>query len=155
MILDACRNNPFARSFRSSSRGLAQVVAPTGSFISYATGPGNVAADGEGDNGFFTEKLLEHMMTPGLKLEEVFKRVRSDVQQDSNNKQVPWDSSSVTGDFFFVPAEGVATAKPKVVDPPATSSDQDYSTQAWEVIKDLEDPELLEEFIKLFPEAPQ
>ena len=130
VILDACRNNPFARAFRSSSRGLAQVVAPTGSFISYATGPGNVAADGEGDNGLFTEKLLEHMMTPGLKLEEVFKRVRSDVQQDSNNKQVPWDSSSVTGDFFFVPAEGVATAKPKLV-APSTTSDQDFSAQAW------------------------
>ena len=154
VILDACRNNPFARNFRSSSRGLAQVIAPTGSFISYATAPGNVAADGEGDNGLFTEKLLQHMTTPGLKLEEVFKRVRADVQQDSRNKQVPWDSSSVTGDFFFVPAEGVATAKPKVVGP-ATSSDEDFTAQAWEVIKDSKDPELLEEFIKLFPEAPQ
>ena len=155
VILDACRNNPFARSFRSSSRGLAQLIAPTGSFISYATAPGNVAADGEGDNGLFTEKLLQHMTTPGLKLEEVFKRVRADVQQDSSNKQVPWDSSSVTGDFFFVPAEGVVTAKPKVVDPSNTSSDQDFAAQAWEVIKDSKDPELLEEFIKLFPEAPQ
>ena len=155
VILDACRNNPFARSFRSSSRGLAQVIAPTGSFISYATAPGNVAADGEGDNGLFTEKLLQHMTTPGLKLEEVFKRVRADVQQDSSNKQVPWDSSSVTGDFFFVPAEGVVAAKPKVVDPSTTSSDQDFAAQAWEVIKDSKDPELLEEFIKLFPEAPQ
>ena len=62
------------------------------------------------------------MITPGLKLEEVFKRVRADVQQDSSNKQVPWDSSSVTGDFFFVPAEGVATAKPKVVGPGERSS---------------------------------
>ena len=62
VILDACRNNPFVRSFRSESRGLAQVIAPTGSFISYATAPGNVAADGEGDNGLFTAKLLEHMM---------------------------------------------------------------------------------------------
>ena len=105
VILDACRNNPFARSFRSGSRGLAQVIAPAGSFISYATAPGDVAADGEGDNGLFTEKLLQHMTTPGLRLEEVFKRVRADVQQDSNNKQVPWDSSSVTGDFFFVPVE--------------------------------------------------
>ena len=102
VILDACRNNPFARSFRSSSRGLAQVIAPTGSFISYATAPGDVAADGEGNNGLFTEKLLQHMTTPGLRLEEVFKRVRADVQLDSNNKQVPWDSSSVTGEFFFL-----------------------------------------------------
>jgi hypothetical protein len=101
VILDACRNNPFARSFRSSGRGLAQVIAPTGTFISYATAPGDVAADGEGDNGLFTAKLLTHMQTPGLKLEDVFKRVRADVQRESNDKQVPWDSSSITGDFFF------------------------------------------------------
>ena len=63
VILDACRNNPFARSFRSNSRGLAQVIAPTGTFISYATAPGSVAADGEGENGLFTAKLLKHMTT--------------------------------------------------------------------------------------------
>ncbi len=102
VILDACRNNPFARSFRSSSRGLAQMTAPAGTFISYATAPGKEAADGAGDNGLFTAKLLEHMKTPGLKLEEVFKLVRSDVQRESNDKQVPWDSSSVTGEFFFL-----------------------------------------------------
>ena len=84
VILDACRNNPFARSFRSTSRGLAQVVAPTGSFISYATAPGQVAADGSGENGLYTSKLLKHMVTPGVKLEDVFKRVRVDVQQESN-----------------------------------------------------------------------
>jgi len=104
VILDACRNNPFARSFRAASQGLAQVIAPTGSFISYATAPGQVAADGEGGNGLFTSKLLKHMIKPGLKLEEVFKQVRIDVQEESNNRQVPWDSSSLTGDFYFVPA---------------------------------------------------
>ena len=104
VILDACRNNPFNRNFRSTNQGLAQVIAPTGSFISYATAPGEVAADGDGANGLFTERLLKHMVIPGLKLEEVFKRVRVDVQQESNNRQVPWDSSSLTGDFFFVPA---------------------------------------------------
>ncbi|MEC8942070.1 MAG: caspase family protein, partial [Verrucomicrobiota bacterium] len=116
VILDACRNNPFARSFRSASKGLAQVSAPTGTFISYATGPGKVAADGEGENGLFTEKLVAHLSTPGLKLEEVFKRVRVDVQRESAGKQVPWDSSSVTGDFFFVSASAepaVSAALPK------------------------------------------
>ena len=108
VILDACRNNPFARSFRSTSRGLAQVVAPTGSFISYATAPGQIAADGSGENGLYTSKLLKHMATPGVKLEDVFKRVRVDVQQESNGRQVPWDASSVTGDFYFV--TGIAAA---------------------------------------------
>jgi uncharacterized caspase-like protein len=103
VVLDACRNNPFARSFRSSSRGLAQVTAPTGSFISYATAPGSVAADRDGENGLFTAKLLKHMITPGLSLEKVFKQVRVDVQRESGNRQVPWDSSSVTGDFYFMP----------------------------------------------------
>ena len=111
VVLDACRNNPFARSFRSSSRGLAQVTAPTGSFISFATAPGSVAADGDGENGLFTAKLLKHMNTPGLKLEDVFKQVRVDVQRESGNKQVPWDSSSVTGEFYFMP---VAAAPPSV-----------------------------------------
>ena len=103
VVLDACRNNPFARSFRSSSRGLAQVTAPAGTFISYATAPGDVAADGNGENGLFTAKLLKHMRTPGLKLEDVFKAVRIDVQLESRDQQVPWDSSSVTGDFYFMP----------------------------------------------------
>ena len=86
VILDACRNNPFKRSFRTTSQGLAQVTAPTGTFISYATAPGSVAADGEGQNGLFTEKLVAHLSTPGLKLEEVFKRVRVDVQRESMGK---------------------------------------------------------------------
>jgi len=89
VVLDACRNNPFARSFRSSSRGLAQVTAPAGTFISYATAPGDVAADGNGENGLFTAKLLKHMRTPGLKLEDVFKAVRIDVQLESRDQQVP------------------------------------------------------------------
>jgi hypothetical protein len=154
VILDACRNNPFARSFRSESRGLAQVLAPTGSFISYATAPGDVAADGEGDNGLFTAKLLEHMKTPGLKLEEVFKRVRSDVQRESNDKQVPWDSSSVTGDFFFVPPNNS-----NVVSAPANNSQnsdkEDPAAQIWTIIENSENPTAFEEFLKEFPESSQ
>ena len=105
VILDACRNNPFTRNFRSNRRGLAQVTAPAGTFISYATAPGSVAADGDGENGLYTEKLISHMRTPGLKLEEVFKKVRADVLRASNGKQVPWDASSVTGDFYFASLE--------------------------------------------------
>jgi len=101
VILDACRNNPFARSFRSASKGLATLNAPSGTFIAYATSPGSVASDGKGDNGLYTGELIKHMKTPGLKVEEVFKRVRANVQKKSKNKQVPWDASSLTGDFFF------------------------------------------------------
>ena len=145
VILDACRNNPFARSFRSVSKGLAQVTAPTGTFISYATAPGSVAADGEGGNGLYTERLAAHMVTPGLSLENVFKRVRGDVMQASAGKQVPWDSSSVTGDFYFAgvsqqttavaapttPVQQTQTTKPQSSASPAAVSANPEAEKLW------------------------
>ena len=104
VIIDACRNNPFARSFRTFNPGLAQVTAPEGTFISFATAPGKIAADGDGRNGLFTSKLLRHLKTPGLKLEEVFKRTAADVYRDSNKQQTPWVQYAVIGDFYFNPA---------------------------------------------------
>jgi hypothetical protein len=112
MILDACRNNPFARSFRSSATGLAQMDAPVGTYISFATAPGRVASDGAGANGLFTQHLLDSMRQPGLKIEDVFKRTRVKVMSDSGQQQVPWDNSSLTGDFYFVPTSATATAVP-------------------------------------------
>ncbi|MBW1713086.1 MAG: caspase family protein, partial [Deltaproteobacteria bacterium] len=77
VILDACRNNPFARTFRSAGpAGLAQVSAPRGTFIAYATSPGKVAADGPGQHGLFTESLIRHINRPGLTIERLFKAVR-------------------------------------------------------------------------------
>jgi len=111
LILDACRNNPFARSFRSGSAGLAQMDAPVGSYIAFATAPGKTAFDGTGTHGLYTQHLLANLRTPGLKVEDVFKRVRAGVLQDTNGGQVPWDSSSMTGDFYFVPgAPAIAAA---------------------------------------------
>lgn len=109
IILDACRDNPFARSFRSSDRGLAKMDAPTGSILAYSTAPGSVAADGVGRNGLYTSMLLEHMMTPGHTIERIFKNVRIAVMKDSGERQVPWESSSLTGDFYFYPKKrGIA-----------------------------------------------
>jgi hypothetical protein len=102
VILDACRNNPFARSFRSSSKGLAHMDAPSGTLIAYSTNPGSVAIDGEGKNGLYTEELLKHITTPGLRIEDVFKRVRTTVRVRSNNRQTPWEASSLEGDFYFL-----------------------------------------------------
>jgi len=101
VILDACRNNPFARSFRSASRGLAQMEAPSGTFVAFATAPGSTASDGDGRNGLYTQHLLRAMKEPGLKVEEVFKKVRVGVKLASRDAQVPWDSSSLTGEFYF------------------------------------------------------
>ena len=102
IVLDACRNNPFARSFRSSgSNGLASTNAPFGTFIAYATAPGSVAADGSGSNGLYTQELLKALDKKGLTLENVFKEVRRNVYKLSQGKQVPWDNSSIWNDFYF------------------------------------------------------
>ena len=101
VILDACRNNPFARSFGSSSSGLAFMNASTGTPIASPTFPGSVASDGQGRNSLYTGQLLRTLRQPGLRIEEVFKRVRSVVQTTTGETQVPWGSSSLTGDEPF------------------------------------------------------
>ncbi len=99
VLLDACRDNPFARSMRSTSRGLAIIsTAPEGTFISYATGPGQVAQDGDGRNSPYTGALLKNINTPGLPIEQVFKKVRV---QLASQKQTPWELSSLKGEFYF------------------------------------------------------
>jgi hypothetical protein len=117
VILDACRNNPFVRSSRGGAQGLAQVNAPAGTFIAYATAPGQTASDGKGQNGLYTQELLENMKTPGLAIEEVFKRVRVQVKQQSGGQQVPWDASSLEGSFYFVPGNGTTAAAPPPAQP--------------------------------------
>ena len=112
VILDACRNNPFERRFRSMGGGLAQMDAPKGSLIAYATAPGKTAADGDSRNGLYTHELLKHIQTPGLPLETVFKRVRVGVMNASGEAQMPWETSSLTGEFFFRPGTGVAPSPP-------------------------------------------
>ena len=103
VILDACRDNPFARGWRGAARGLAQISGPPGTFIAYATDPGDVAADGEPDtNGVYTAELLRALPEPGLKIEDSFKRAARGVIERTRGRQRPWISSSFTGDFVFV-----------------------------------------------------
>ncbi|WP_374384288.1 caspase domain-containing protein, partial [Thermomonas sp.] len=119
IVLDACRNNPFERRFRSGgSGGLAQINAPKGTMIAYATAPGSVAADGDGANGLYTSKLVEAIKQPGLPVEEVFKRVRANVAQASRDQQTPWEASSLVGNFYFL---GPTTV---VVNQPAAAAQQ-------------------------------
>jgi formylglycine-generating enzyme required for sulfatase activity len=103
VFLDACRDNPFARSFRSGNKGLAQMDAPSGSLIVYATAPGSVAADGDGRNGVFTKNLLAHINTQGEPLVQMMMKVRSNVRKETGGKQTPWESSSLEGNFYFAP----------------------------------------------------
>jgi hypothetical protein len=103
IILDACRENPFARDFRVGQQGLSQLDAPVGTLLAYATSPGNVASDGAGANGLYTENLLREMRVPEAKIEDVFKRVRLAVRRSSGGAQVPWESTSLEDDFWFIP----------------------------------------------------
>lgn len=108
VLLDACRNNPFARSFKLNQVGLAQMDAPAGTLIAFATSPGSVALDGEGSNGLYTSALLKHITTESLPIEQMLKRVRVDVARSSNNGQVPWESSSLNRDFAFASTSSAA-----------------------------------------------
>jgi uncharacterized caspase-like protein len=101
LVLDACRDNPFTD--KASGKGLAQLDAPPGTFLAYATAPGNVAEDGDvqSGNGLYTQFLLAELKKPTAKIEDVFKRVRLQVRQKSQGRQIPWESTSLEDDFVF------------------------------------------------------
>ncbi len=101
VVLDACRDNPFKGT--SSGKGLAQLDAPPGTFLAYATAPGNVAEDGDekSGNGLYTKFLLQELKKPQARIEDVFKRVRLNVRQQSQGRQIPWESTSLEDDFYF------------------------------------------------------
>jgi hypothetical protein len=106
VMLDACRDNPFARSWSTRSAGqggtgLAFMNAPSGSIIAYATSPGKTASDGTGKNGLYTEAILQYIKVPSLSIEDFFKNVRVTVEKNSNRAQTPWESTSLKGNFFF------------------------------------------------------
>lgn len=113
VILDACRNNPFAVRSRTAVSGLANMSAPSGSLVAYATAPGSVASDGNGKNGLYTEHLAKVLRQPGLAVEEVFKQVRAAVRRDSNNQQTPWENTALEGQFYFrAPLQAAVPAPP-------------------------------------------
>ena len=108
IILDACRNNPFERSWgrNTSGSGLAFMQAPSNSFIAYATAPGQTASDGTGNNGLYTEILIQEMLIPNKTISQIFQSTRARVQNKSetelNKKQTPWESTSIIEDFYFL-----------------------------------------------------
>ncbi len=143
VILDACRNNPFTRGARSGASGLAQMDAPTGSIIAFATAPGAEAADGAGNNGLYTSHLLRNINTPGLKVEDVFKRTRVAVRQASNGRQIPWESTSLEGDFFFSGNAGASTASAAL---PA-----DLDQEMWQLVAESGKPSAYRAYLERFP----
>ncbi len=148
VILDACRNNPFTRGFRSVSRGLAQMSAATGSVIAFATAPGSVAADGKGRNGIYTKYLLASLAHPDTDILKVFQRTRAGVVKETGGKQTPWESTSLIGDFHFrTPATGVQPTLAAPADPSANDR------ALWDTVKDSKNPDELKAYLEQFPQG--
>lgn len=112
LILDTCRTNPFLGEYLARQQGLARMEGPVGTLIAYATTPGTWAADGEGRNGIYTKHLLTAMTVPGLTLERMFKQVRNAVREETQGRQVPWESSALTEEFAFVEASAPPPVRP-------------------------------------------
>jgi len=149
VVMDACRNNPYKAATRSGGTGLARMDAPSGTLIAYSTAPGKVAADGRGKNSPYTRALARAIQTPGAKVEDVFKSVRIAVMDRTNDAQVPWESSSLTGDFFFVDE----APQPAPVAAPAAPAQPDNTVELtfWNSIKDSDDPGLFEAYLSQYP----
>jgi uncharacterized caspase-like protein len=169
-MLDSCRNNPFP-TLSHSGHGLAMVdtkAGSPGSFISFSTSPGAEAEDGNGADSPYTTAVLSIAKQPDLTIEDAFKRVRVAVNQATDGRQVPWDSSSLTTDFkFFSGDAGQAGATPK---PPATAKPPATSTRsadqwhkelrgkdpkaAYELVIADDSVEAYEAFVELFAQPP-
>jgi hypothetical protein len=147
IVMDACRNNPFKRGFRSASRGLARMDASKGTLIAYATAPGDVALDGKGENSPYTEALTANMLKPGVTIERMFKDVRNAVVETTKSAQIPWESSSLTGgDFFFHPAEVIA-ATPSSTE----TTNKDFELLYWQSVQNSDSPAVYEAYLSQYP----
>jgi TPR repeat protein len=123
VILDACRNNPFgSRGLRGTEPGLAQMRAPEGTLISYATQPGNVAQDGSDGDSPYTKALAATIRRPGLDIFQTFNEVGLAVERLTGGAQQPWTSSSpIDGNFYFSGPSAAAPEKAALVSPAAPS----------------------------------
>jgi len=167
VILDACRNNPFPSSFRSNSRGLARIDAPVGTLIVYSTAPGQVAADGDGENGLFTNHLLKQMSKANTDIRDVIMATRADVIEATSGNQVPWESSSLVNKFYFAnnPIEQTQTpTQPQSITKNtntahnnlvqrASSTSFENELSMWKVIRNSTDPAELNAFINKFSQG--
>lgn len=156
VVLDACRNNPFARSFRSSTRGLAAVDAPKGTYVAYATSPGAIALDGNSGHSPYTTALARAIVKPGLVIEQVFKQARRAVLKLTDEQQTPWETSSITGRFYFKPpvAQAAVTPKPEQqVNRSSTPSNNSHALELayWDTIKSTRNPALFKSYLRQFP----
>lgn len=164
ILLDACRDNPLAQELarsmgatRSASvgSGLAEMQTGIGTLVVYATAPGMVALDGTGEHSPFTQALLEHVTEPGLEVRQMLTRVRLSVIDRTDHGQVPWDHSSLTGDFYFVPPAVKAEAAPVPAPAPAAPRPEDIADETeivfWKSVARQNSPELLRVYLATYP----
>ncbi|MDT4740798.1 caspase family protein [Bradyrhizobium sp. WYCCWR 12699] len=156
VILDACRNNPFP-TVNDAGRGLAIVDAPNGSIVGYSTAPGAEALDGTGGHSPYTQAFLNVAREPNVPIEQLFKRVRLQVNQTTSGAQIPWESSSLTSDFTFfgdtVVAANRAPVKAPVVQMAANLPSRS-TRQAYDYVVSEGRPEYYQEFIQMYPHDP-
>ena len=159
VVLDACRDNPWAVSGKRSiggSRGLSRMDVPTGSassfWLAYSAAAGQAAEDGEGDNSQYTEALALAMGTPGLELEDVFKEAGRTVAAATAGRQKPWTEGSWYGRFFFAPQASESAARP--VAPALAGNAPAPATEMWLQIRETRDAQLLERYLATYPDSP-
>ena len=156
VILDACRNNPFP-SVNDAGRGLAIVDAPNGSIVGYSTAPGAEALDGTGGHSPYTQAFLNVAREPNVPIEQLFKRVRLQVNQTTSGAQIPWESSSLTSDFTFFGDTAVAANRAPVKAPVvqmAANLPSRSTRQAYDYVVSEGRPEYYQEFIQMYPHDP-
>ena len=146
LFLDACRNNPYARSMRSGVAGLAKVDAPSGTLISFATRPGSTASDGSGGHGVYTEQLLGQMREPNVPVEQVLKRVGASVKRATRGAQEPWMEGSIEGDFYFR-GGGAAAVAAGPVDPLA------FELAYWDSVKSSTNARDYQAYLDKYPQG--
>lgn len=152
VVLDACRNNPFASNFRTESAGLARVDAPAGTYVAYATSPGSVASDGAGRNSPYTKALAETVLKAGMPIEQVFKEVRRAVQDETGGQQTPWEASSISADFSFVRGAGQPATQPSRVPAAADlAREKELELAFWNSIKDSPNTGLFRSYLQQYP----
>jgi Caspase domain len=156
VVLDACRNNPFP-TVNDAGRGLAIVDAPNGSIVGYSTAPGAEAQDGAGGHSPYTQAFLQLAREPNVPIEQLFKRVRLEVNHETDGRQTPWESSSLTSDFTFFGDTAVAATRPPIHAPVvqmASNLPTRSVREAYDYVLSEGSPEYYQEFIQMFPADP-
>jgi uncharacterized caspase-like protein len=173
VLLDACRDNPLARTLartlgtRASliGQGLAEVKAGVGTLVGFSTQPGNIALEGEGRNSPYAKALVKHVEAPGKDVSGVLVAVRNDVLQATAGKQVPWEFAALTDEVYFRPAAAAAMPAASPMQSPAASAlppgatttelppdyDKEMEIAFWNAIKGSKSPAVLQTYLDRFP----